>query len=145
MSKTSIAFLLALLGAALAPACANGDKNVTAITPGDAASDVGGSPGPQPDFGPLVKATDPPPPISGGTLAVAADGTTVVAADADRDCVYVVDVPSRTVTYKVFLPHHAEPGRVAIDDTNHAWVVLRRTGGVAVIDLASGAFETKTA
>ncbi len=143
MTRTSIAFLLALLGAALAPACANGDKS-PAPAP-ELAPDVGGSPGPQPQFGPLVKQPDPPPPISGGTLAVAPDGTTAVAADADRDRVYVVDVPNRTVTFTVQLATHAEPGRVAIDDAKHAWVVQRRAGGVAVIDLATGALATQPA
>lgn len=98
--------------------------------------------GPQPDFGPLVQAKEPPPPISGGTLAVAKDGTTAVAADADRDRIYVVDVPSRAVRHTVQLPQHSEPGRVTVDDQGHAYVALRRSGGVAVVDLASGTLTT---
>jgi mono/diheme cytochrome c family protein len=98
--------------------------------------------GPQPDFGPLVQAKEPPPPISGGTLAVAKDGFTAVAADADRDRVYVVDVPARAVRRSIRLPRRSEPGRVVIDDRGRAHVVLRKAGGVATIDLATGDVST---
>src|SRR3954469_3757945 len=47
--------------------------------------------GPAPDFGATTLQADPPPPLSGGTLAVAADGFTVVASDPDRDRIYVLD------------------------------------------------------
>jgi cytochrome c peroxidase len=138
MSRTSIALLLTLLAAALAPACANGTHSVPASAEvPKAAGGSGEPPGPQPEFGPLVSQSEPPPPISGGTLAVAPDGKTAVAADTDRDRVYIVDLPSRAVS-SVSLPAHAEPGRVAIDDFGKAWVILRRAGGVAVIDLATG-------
>ena len=100
-------------------------------------------PGPQPSFGPLVQQKDPPPPISGGTLAIAPDRTTAVAADTDRDRVYIVDLPARAVRFTVQLPRHSEPGRVTVDDTGHAYVVLRRTGGLATIDLASGTVSTR--
>jgi DNA-binding beta-propeller fold protein YncE len=138
MSRTSIALLLTLLAASLAPACATGTKHVSLSA--DPSSDgQAQAPGPQPDLGPLVRQPEPPPPISGGTLAVAPDGKTAVAADADRDRIYIVDIASRAVTFTVALPPHAEPGRVAIDDSGKAWIVLRRAGGVAVVDLATGA------
>jgi mono/diheme cytochrome c family protein len=108
------------------------------------AIDVGAvpaTPGPQPTFGPLISQKEPPPPISGGTLAIAADGTTAVAADADRDRIYVVDLPARAVKFSINLPHRSEPGRVAVDATNHAHVVLRSSGGLATIDLATGALS----
>jgi hypothetical protein len=96
-------------------------------------------PGPQPNFGTVVSQKEPPPPISGGTLAMAPDHTTAIASDPDRDRVYIVDLPSRTLTHKVDLPKHSEPGRVTVDDTNHAYVVLRRSGGLATIDIKTGA------
>ncbi len=99
-------------------------------------------PGPQPTL-PVAGATVAPPPISGGTLAVAADGRTAVAADSDRDRVYVVDVRERVVTHTVELPPGAEPGRVAIDGHAQAWVALRRRGSVVTIDLASGSFQER--
>ncbi len=86
-----------------------------------------------------VTQASPPPPISGGTLTIAPDGTTAVVADPDRDRVYVVDLPSRSVSHEIALPDHSEPGRVAIDDHRRAYVVLRRAGGLAAIDLDSGA------
>src|SRR5687768_14963058 len=59
------------------------------------------SPGPQPEFGPIVKQDDPPPPISGGTLGIDPSGKLAVASDPDRDKVYVVDLPTRTVRHTV--------------------------------------------
>ena len=42
-----------------------------------------------PTFNTIVTASVPPPPISGGTLLVTSDGTHAVAADPDRDSLYV--------------------------------------------------------
>jgi mono/diheme cytochrome c family protein len=102
------------------------------------------TPAPSPDqpvFGEAVSQADPPPPISGGTLAVAPDGNTIVASDPDRDRIYVVDLANRTVLHDVALPTHAEPGRVAIDDRGTAYVALRRKGGIGVVNLATGALS----
>ena len=43
-------------------------------------------------IGSTVAAAVPPPAISGGTLRILADGHTAVAADPDRDQVYIVDL-----------------------------------------------------
>ena len=48
----------------------------------------------RPTFGATVVAAVPPPPISGGTLIVSADGRLALAADPDRDLVYGVDLSS---------------------------------------------------
>ncbi len=117
-------------------ACSHAHPDTSA--PPDEVASVPATPGPQPTFGPLISQKEPPPPISGGTLAIADDGKTAVAADADRDRVYVVDLPARAVKYTIDLPHRSEPGRVAVDATNHAHVVLRSSGGLATIDLATG-------
>jgi mono/diheme cytochrome c family protein len=84
----------------------------------------------------LRTAAQPPPPISGGSLAVSADGKHVVAADPDRDSVYIVELAKHRVT-RVALAHHSEPGRVALDDAGGAHVALRGSGKLAHIDLAS--------
>ena len=89
-----------------------------------------------PEFGPTVQLDDPPPSLSGGTLAVTA--AVAVAADPDRDLVYVVDRTTQLVT-TVTLQTHDEPGRVVIDASGHAYVALRAGGAVVEIDLASGA------
>src|SRR5262245_10518580 len=48
--------------------------------------------GPQPVLSPVVTQINPPPPLSGGTLTVLADGVTAVASDPDRDQIYVADI-----------------------------------------------------
>ncbi len=101
--------------------------------------------GPQPDFGPPTQLAEAPPPISGGTLAIDNKRGIAVAADPDRDRVYVVDLPTRSVRHTISLAHRSEPGRVALDRSNRAHVLLRNTGELATIDLATGAVELRTA
>ena len=85
------------------------------------------------DLGPTVHQQDPPPPISGGTLAVTDDGSLAVAADPDRDLVYLVGLESAVPRLRtVELRLHDEPGRVALDGSRRAWVALRRGGSIAV-------------
>ena len=75
----------------------------------------------QPQYGSTVAAAVPPPAISGGTLRVLADGHTAVAADPDRDQVYIVDLASKSVRWTVGLNFGDEPGRVVADiSTLHA-------------------------
>src|SRR5689334_6506597 len=64
-----------------------------------------------------------PPPISGGTL-VMVDDQTAVAADADRDRVWIVDVAGRKVLHELRLPDGSEPGRVLKDAQGRAHVLL---------------------
>lgn len=127
--------------AALLAACASADDGEEPV----GASVPANPPGPQPDFGPLVKAQDPPPPISGGTLAVTPDGNVVVAADSDRDRINVVDLATRSVRHSIELPHRSEPGRVTIDDANRAHVALRGSNEIATVDLATGAVSRRSA
>ncbi len=153
-SKHALIVLLPIIAPLVAGGLAACDRAHPAVSGDSPSSDQGVDPGlpalsvtagPQPSFGPLAKAKEPPPPISGGTLAIASDKTTAVAADADRDRVYVVDLPTRAVRFTVGLPAHSEPGRVAVDDANHAYVVLRRSGGLATIDLATGGLSIRDA
>ena len=46
-----------------------------------------------PSLGTTYSQPAAPPAITGGTLLVLADGKTAVAADPDRDAIYVVDLP----------------------------------------------------
>ncbi len=87
---------------------------------------------------PTTRQADPPPPISGGTLLVTQDGTHAVAADPDRDRVFIVPLATRGVV-EVALALHDEPGRLVEDDGGMVHVVLRRAGAVASIDVATGA------
>ncbi len=75
----------------------------------------------------------PPPPISGGTLAVMSTGD-LVAADPDRDLVYVVDTTERVTTLP--LEAGSEPGRVVEGPTGRAFVALRRSSQVVEVDVA---------
>jgi len=85
-----------------------------------------------------VTASVAPPPISGGTLLVTHDGNTVVAADPDRDAVYVVDVKGARLLFTVALEAGDEPGRLVEDASGHVHVALRRGGALATIDPTTG-------
>jgi hypothetical protein len=104
---------------------------------GTGAAGVGGTPT-TPQVGATHTAAEPPPAISGGTLKISSDGKTAVAADPDRDQVYVVDLPSRTVTSTVVLQKGDEPGRVTLDAAGRAHVALRHGGALVTIDLSTG-------
>jgi mono/diheme cytochrome c family protein len=82
----------------------------------------------------VVTAAKPPPPISGGTLVIS--GETAIAADPDRDLVWLVNLNNSSVT-QVALQENDEPGRVAVDAAGRAHVALRRGGDVVSIDIAS--------
>ena len=60
-------------------------------------------------------AAKPPPPISGGTLHVTSNGL-AVAADSDRDMVFLVDLNTKKIT-KIALEDGDEPGRIIEDGT----------------------------
>ncbi|MCG8419040.1 MAG: c-type cytochrome [Proteobacteria bacterium] len=100
------------------------------------------------DFGPTVKADDPVPPLSGGTLALTPDDSMVVVADADRDQVYLAllgepdgtfppEPPQTQLVATIALNQGDEPGRVIVDNAQRAHVALRRGGAVATIDLTN--------
>jgi mono/diheme cytochrome c family protein len=105
--------------------------------PGGAGSGAVGVTSLPPEFGSTIRQSDPPPPLSGGTMAVAPDGFTVVAADPDRDLVYVLDYRDGTTLQTFALQAHDEPGRVAIDGSNRAHVALRGGKAIVTIDLAT--------
>lgn len=136
-SRIMGAVILAALAAGAACNTTKGDNGGYSDPSG---TTVAPPPGPQPDFTKqAVSLEAAPPPISGGTLTLAPDGHTVVAADPDRDRIYVVDLPSRSVKFDIPLAKGAEPGRVAIDSHNVAHVALRGTGGLVSLDLGNGA------
>jgi len=94
----------------------------------------------KPSFADLAPLTELVPPISGGTLAVMPDGSKAVAADSERDLVYLVDIAAGK-TQKVVLPPGSEPGRVVLDDQGQAHVALRNAGQLARIELVSARVE----
>ncbi len=87
---------------------------------------------------PALPEPSPGAPLSGGTLAVSADGVTAVAADSEMDRVFVVDLEAFQIRHEVVLKAKDEPGRVAMGKDGVAYVALRRGGAVAAVNLASG-------
>src|SRR5438046_1672253 len=55
------------------------------------------NPGPPPNFGPPKNSSLPAKPIIGGTLIVLPDARTAVAADPDRERIFVADYRQRKV------------------------------------------------
>jgi hypothetical protein len=87
-----------------------------------------------PTFDTNTVAADPPPAISGGTLAILPDGVTAVAADPDRDTISIVSLSTNLLTASVALQPHDEPGRLVADAAGHVHVILRRGGALVTID-----------
>lgn len=146
MRRILLSPLLSALLVAAAAAC--GDPNQFVVHPpfdGDGGPSPGGPGGgpfcQKPDAGepsndPVVESSRLPPPISGGTLLIAADGHTAIAADPERDRVWAVDITTRTLVADISLQAGDEPGRLAQDSAGRVHVALRRGGAVATLDLA---------
>jgi hypothetical protein len=118
------------------PACAASANNVA--NGGPAFGPMGPSTPFTPRVGGLKMAADAPPAISGGTLKVLRDGKTAVAADPDRDRIYVVDLAKRSVTATIRLNKGDEPGRVIADAAGRVHVALRHGGALVTIDPTAG-------
>jgi mono/diheme cytochrome c family protein len=93
-------------------------------------------------FTPVRRAERSPPALSGGTLAVAADGTAVLS-DPDRDQVYLVN-PAKKSALTIALSPGDEPGRVAVHD-KRAYVALRASGALVTIDLTTQKVSARSA
>lgn len=106
---------------------------------------TGGDFAPTPLTGDVVKASVAPPPISGGTLLVTANGKLLVASDPDRDAVYVIDATAHTLRWKIALLAGDEPGRLLEDAAGHVHVVLRSGKGIATLDVSAGTALSRTA
>jgi mono/diheme cytochrome c family protein len=128
--KPSLTLALGL--AALVPACIAPD--VTVVPPDKSPPDVL----PPPVTMPPVRPASIPPPISGGTLIVARDGKTAVAADPDRDQVSIVNLETRQLLHTVALQPGDEPGRVAEDNGRRVHVALRSAAALVTIDIDKG-------
>jgi mono/diheme cytochrome c family protein len=84
--------------------------------------------------GPQVQpSSQQPPAISGGTLLVL-PSRVAVAADPDRDVVWIVDLNGLAAPIAVKLQPGDEPGRVAQDAAGNVHVALRRGGALVSID-----------
>lgn len=91
-------------------------------------------PPPPTDERPVVRASQTPLPIYGGTLDVLDAGDTAIVSDPDRDQVYVVDLEARVLRATIELQDGDVPWRTVEDDEGRVHVVLRGSGEVATID-----------
>src|SRR5580658_7647195 len=91
-----------------------------------------------PDFGTTTLQDVAPPPVSGGTMLLSHDATTVIVSDPDRDLVSLVDIAKGLVRAQVSLSPGDEPGRVVEDGGGQVHVALRGSGAVATISLSTG-------
>lgn len=79
-----------------------------------------------------------PPALSGGTLLVLRDGKTAVAADPDRDVIWLADLDKLQQTGRIELQNGDEPGRLVEDGAGKVHVALRRGGALLTIDPVAG-------
>jgi hypothetical protein len=84
-----------------------------------------------------IEARVRPKAITGGTLTIVGESL-AIAADPERDRVYVVDLEDGELRHSIALEPGDEPGRVVAGADGLAHVVLRGAGRVATIDLAAG-------
>jgi hypothetical protein len=94
------------------------------------------------DTTPVVEARVRPAPIIGGTMTITA-ANTAIAADPDRDVVYVVDLNAQAVKHTIALEAGDQPGRVVVGADGRAHVVLRGFGGLATIDPDAGVVTSR--
>lgn len=80
-----------------------------------------------------------PPALSGGTLLVLRDGKTAVAADPDRDLIWLADLARLQQTGRIELQSGDEPGRLVEDSAGKVHIALRRGGALLTIDPRAGA------
>ncbi len=95
-------------------------------------------------FDPVATLEKAPPPISGGTLLASSDRSQLIAADPDRDAVYLIDVATRALTRKIELNAGDEPGRAVQDKTGRVHVALRGGRSLASFALGADAAVTRT-
>ena len=130
-------FALAIL---LASACALDDdiKKTPCSPPPSSSGTLPNSPA---VFGGEANRADvPPPPLSGGTLAIVTKSSDayIVASVPEGDAIEVIRVTQNagwtSTSSRVSLERGAEPGRIVVDGAGRAHIVLRRAGAIVTID-----------
>src|SRR4051794_7669570 len=101
--RGTVGLALAIVGLA---GCVPGVKSqdqFPVAPPGESMPGTRGGSGPPPEFSPPTQSSAPVRPIIGGTLVALADARTAVAADPDRDKVFVVDYRKENVMAEIAL------------------------------------------
>lgn len=129
--------------ASLLRACSLGSFGVIAAVAA-AAIGCGASPAPPEDLVVVAIAESAPPPLSGGTLIVSADERRAIAADSDRDVVWVADLLTEQYERSIVLEKNDEPGRLVEDSAGMVHVALRRAGAVLTFDPNNGDILRRT-
>jgi len=138
-SATSISSLASDPPRAVAPGPVSPPTSSAASDGGtDASAAIEGGITATPDASASPTVPSSPPPISGGTLIVLADGNTAVAADPDRDAIYIVDTAAQALSFTVTLKPGDEPGRLVEDGAGRVHVALRSGGALVTIDPTKG-------
>jgi hypothetical protein len=88
--------------------------------------------------GPAKSLSVPPAPLSGGTLLILKDGHTAIAADPDRDMIFVADTKSKRLLAAIPTKERSQPGRAVEDNEGNVHVVLREAG--VVLKIKGGAW-----
>lgn len=130
--RAAAMLLSAMLGGATS--CGNGKTDPYSLVE---LPPPGALPGTHPEL-PPPPLTTPPPPISGGTLLILRDGVTAVAADPDRDSVWIADLATEKMRTRIRTEANAEPGRAVEDEDGNVHVALRRGGKVLTINPRTG-------
>jgi hypothetical protein len=89
------------------------------------------------DANPAVAETGRDAPLLGGTLLVTRDGLTAVAADPDRDSLFLADLETGTVTALV-LDDQDRPGRLVEGPDGIVFAIARGNNALVRVDVASG-------
>lgn len=98
--------------------------------------------------GPVTASWRRSPPLGGGGLLVSSDGARAVVSDPDRDRVFVVNLgEASTLELEAEVPLEAgdEPGRAVEDANGGVHVVLRGSGQLVSLDLATGKLSARRA
>jgi hypothetical protein len=121
-----------MVGLALATSCVPGVRSSPPEVPPEGIP-TPNPPGPPPNFGPARSSTLPAKPIIGGTLLVLGDARTAIAADPDRDRIFVADYRQQKVLAEIPLQPGDEPGRLAADRDGQVHVALRGSGALVTL------------
>jgi len=104
---------------------------------------VGCAPAESPATRAVLAASVTPPPLGGSGLLVSRDGKLLVAADADRDRLYFVDLTTHALLHVRELQVGDQPGRLVEDANGRIHVVLRGGGALLSVGREADAALTR--